>query len=209
MKKREFAIHLIAATILLLLITSCSGNPKNQTSAGNVNVARTEAVATFASSLTETAVAIPVASLTSTKRPTSIPIQITSTLEFTPTANPCYNLLYLQDITIPDNTQMKPGEVFTKTWLVQNTGGCAWRSGFTFQHVGGDIMRGSTIIMKEAIQTGSKREISVELVVPSGQSGLIQSAWRMADENGNFFGDTLSVNILVGSIVTPAVTATP
>ena len=70
-------------------------------------------------------------------------------------------------------------------------------------------MRGNTVTMTEAIQTGSKREISVQLVVPSGQNGLIQSAWRMADESGNFFGDTLSVNIFVGSIATPAATNTP
>lgn len=70
-------------------------------------------------------------------------------------------------------------------------------------------MRGSTVTLTEAIQTGSKREISVQLVVPSGQNGLIQSAWRMADENGNFFGDTLSVNILVGSVTIPIATNTP
>ena len=70
-------------------------------------------------------------------------------------------------------------------------------------------MRGSTVTLTEAIQTGSKREISVQLVVPSGQNGLIQSAWRMADESGSFFGDTLSVNIQVGSIATPVVTNTP
>ena len=66
-------------------------------------------------------------------------------------------------------------------------------------------MRGSTVTLTEAIPTGAKREISVELVVPSGVTGLIQSSWRMADENGIFFGDTLSVNITVGdsAVATP------
>ena len=104
---------------------------------------------------------------------------------------------------------MKAGEVFTKTWLVQNTGGCAWRPGFTFQHVGGDKMRGEIVTLTEAIPTGAKRELSVQLVVPSGFNGLIQSAWRMADEFGMFFGDTLFVTIQVGEIATPAATNTP
>jgi len=195
--------------ILITLLFSCGTNSENQADTADDTAVRTEAVATFASSLTETLVAVPSASPTLTVEPTFTAEEGTATLESTPTANPCYNLFYIEDVTIPDNTQMKPGELFTKTWLVQNTGGCAWRAGFTFQHVGGDLMRGSTVTLTEAIQTGSKRELSVQLVVPSGQNGLIQSAWRMADENGSFFGDTLSVNIVVGSITTPVVTATP
>ena len=207
MKTKIASILLIG--VLITLLFSCGTNSENQADTVDDTVVRTEAVATFASSLTETLVAVPSTSPTLTVEPTFTPEEGTATLESTPTANPCYNLFYIEDVTIPDNTQMKPGELFTKTWLVQNTGGCAWRAGFTFQHVGGDVMRGSTVTLTEAIQTGSKREISVQLVVPSGQNGLIQSAWRMADENGNFFGDTLSVNIVVGSIPSPVVTAIP
>ena len=207
MKPRLLSIILIG--VLITLLFSCGTNSEDPADPADVNIVRTEAVATFASSLTETLVAVPSTSPTLTVEPTFTPEEGTATLASTPTANPCYNLFYIEDVTIPDNTQMKPGEVFTKTWLVQNTGGCAWKPGFTFQHVGGDAMRGNIVTMTEAIQTGSKREISVQLVVPSGQNGLIQSAWRMADESGNFFGDTLSVNIFVGSIATPAATNTP
>lgn len=207
MKTRIASILLIG--ILIFLLFSCGINSESQTELGDVNVVRTEAVATFASSLTETLVAVPSASPTPAVEPTATPPLVTVTLETPPTANSCYNLLYIKDVTIPDGTQMKPGEVFTKTWLVQNIGGCAWRAGFTFQHVGGDSMRGSQVTLTEAIQTGSKREISVQLVVPSGQNGIIQSSWRMADENGIFFGDTLSVNITVGTVTTPIATNTP
>jgi hypothetical protein len=47
------------------------------------------------------------------------------------------------------------------------------------------------------------------MVVPNDQTGLIQSSWRMSDENGIFFGDTLSVNITVGSTATPSATPVP
>jgi hypothetical protein len=69
-------------------------------------------------------------------------------------------------------------------------------------------MRGQPVILEEAIPVGAKREISIQLVVPNGVNGLVQSSWRMTDANGNFFGDTLSVNIFVGDITTPAVTNT-
>jgi hypothetical protein len=95
---------------------------------------------------------------------------VTATLETPAVANPCYNLLYLEDRTIPDGTQMKPNEVFTKTWYVQNSGGCAWAPGFTFAHFGGDPMEGEPLVLTEPIPAGAKRELSIEL-----------SSWR---ENG-------------------------
>ncbi|MEK6753228.1 MAG: NBR1-Ig-like domain-containing protein [Chloroflexota bacterium] len=202
-------ISILSIGILLALLFSCGTNSTEEQTIVDTDALRTEAVATYASSLTETLVAVPTASPTPTVEPTVTPPLVTVTLAITATVNACYNLLYIEDVTIPDGAQMKPGEVFTKTWLVQNIGGCAWKAGFTFQHVGGDAMRGSTVALTEAIQTGSKREISVQLVVPTGQNGLIQSSWRMADGNGTFFGDTLSVNILVGSVTTPAATNTP
>ena len=182
-----------------ILLFSCGTNGSDQTDPVDTNALRTEAVATYASSLTETLVPAPTKSPTpNIVEPTATAPEITATLETPVTANPCYKLLWIEDVNIPDGTQMKAGETFTKTWLVQNIGGCAWRAGFTFNHFGGDPMRGSTVTLTEAIPTGAKRELSVELVVPSGVTGLIQSSWRMADENGIFFGDTLSVNITVG-----------
>lgn len=205
MKTRIFTISILVILGALFFSYATSQNQQQP----DVDSIRTQAVSTFASSLTETLVAVPTAFSTPTIRPTVTTTAITETPLPTATTNPCYNLLYIEDVTIPDGTQLKAGEVFTKTWLVQNIGGCAWRVGFTFQHVGGELMRGTTVVLTEAIPTGAKREISVQLVVPSGINGLIQSSWRMADENGVFFGDTLSVNIVVGNITTPAVTNTP
>ena len=199
--------------ILLLVIGaflfSCANNQTEQTDAVDTNAVRTEAVATYASSLTESVASVPTAFRTPTLELTVTATPLTTTPEPTATTNPCFNLLYIDDVTIEDGTRMKAGEVFTKTWLVQNIGGCAWRPGFTFQHFGGDPMRGSTVTLTEAIPTGAKRELSVELVVPSGINGIIESSWRMADDTGNFFGDTLTVQIVVGDITTPAVTNTP
>ena len=206
MKTRTILISLIL--IVGTFLFSCANNQADQTTAVDTDAIRTQAVETYASSMTETLAA------TFTPFPTLTPVGVTETAlsttpEPSPTSNPCFNLLYIEDITIEDNTQMKPGEKFTKTWLVQNIGGCAWRPGFTFQHVGGDSMHGSPVTLTEAIPTGAKREISVNLVVPSGINGVIESAWQMADENGIFFGDTLSVKIIVGDVTTPAITSTP
>lgn len=201
-------ISLAAVVVVLAIIFSIGGQNSGQPQEVDLNAVRTEAVSTYASGLTESPESSPQASPTHEPAPTNTLELVTVTIEPSPTINPCYNLLYIDDVTIPDGTQMKAGEVFTKTWLVQNIGGCAWRPGFTFQHVGGDKMRGETVTLTEAIPTGAKREVSVRLVVPSGFNGLIQSSWRMADEFGVFFGDTLSVNIQVGEVAVTA-TSTP
>lgn len=199
------SLGLIAGVFLF----SCADNRADQTSGVDTDAIRTQAVQTYASSLTESLPAPFTPFPTQTASPAATETALSTTPEPPPTSNPCFDLLYISDVTIPDGTRMKPGEKFTKTWQVQNIGGCAWRAGFTFRHVGGDPMRGNPFTLTEAIPTGAKREISVELVVPSGINGVIESAWQMADENGIFFGDTLFVNIIVGDLTTPAVTNTP
>lgn len=198
---------LFSTLILGALLFSCESNKSTPTKPVDTDALRTQAVATYASSLTETLAAVPTASPAPTEKFTATPIILTATLETPATADPCYDLLWIEDVTIPDYTNLKPNESFTKTWLVQNNGGCAWPPGFTFQNAGGDPMRGETVVLTEAIPVGAIRELSVQLAVPADQNGLIQSSWSMADANGIFFGDNLSVYITVGNILTP--TATP
>jgi hypothetical protein len=207
MKYRTILLSL--ALLIGVFLFSCADNQADQTTGVDTDAIRTQAVATFASSLTESLPAPFTPFPTRTASPTAAETALSTTPEPSPTSNPCFNLLYIEDVTIRDGTRLKPGEVFTKTWLVQNTGGCAWRPGFTFRHAGGDSMRGNPVTLTEAIPTGAKRELSIELVVPSGINGVIESAWQMADENGIFFGDTLFIKIVVGDVTTPAVTNTP
>ena len=202
----SITIILIVGVLLFSYATNNTQQPDNNIDA---DALRTEAVETYAASLTGTLVIVPTVSPTLTVSPTSTPPLVTATLGTPEKANPCYNLLWIEDRSIPDGTQLKPNEVFTKTWYVQNNGGCAWAPGFTFSNVGGELMRGQTIKFAEPIPVGAKHEISVKLIAPSGENGLVQSSWRMADENGHFFGDTLSVNIFVGTVTTPTATKAP
>jgi hypothetical protein len=197
--------------ILGVLLLSCGTSSAQPTETANASAIRTEAVATYSSSLTQVRVILPTTSATPTAEPpTATPTtDLTATLETPQVANPCYNLLWIEDRTIPDGANLKANEVFTKTWYVQNNGGCAWAPGFTFSNFGGDPMEGEALLLTEPIPAGAKRELSIKLVVPSGQNGLIQSSWRMTDENGLFFGDTLSVNITVGDVTTPTATSAP
>ena len=203
---RKFLLILLVAVFSWILSTCGSGESEAKPTP-SADAIRTEAVATYVSSLTETLSAALTQSPTDAPSPTFTLPPLTTITETAQPVNTCYDLIWLGDVTIPDNTLMKAGEAFTKTWRVQNNGGCAWAPGFTFSHVGGEAMRGKTLVLTEPIPVGAIRELSIQMAVPTGQTGLIQGTWRMADGQGNYFGDTLSVNIIVGNETTP--TASP
>jgi len=203
MKKQTYFITLLTAGLYLI---SCAKNAPTPSADLDADAIRTQAVSTFASSLTETLAATPTALFTLTPDFSPTP---TTTPGTTVPQNTCYNLLFIKDVTIPDGTFLKDNEVFTKTWQVQNNGECAWAPGSTFSHVGGETLRGKTFVLRDPIPVGAKRELSIEMVAPAGLNGLVQSSWRMADASGVFFGDTLTVNITVGNNATATATTKP
>lgn len=183
----------------------------------NIGQVQTQAVLSFSNSLTSTAQAIPPGTPTDTPEPTFTPVEATA-VEATATgptssvsATPsCYRLKFVQDVTIPDNTLMTPAEVFTKTWQVQNNGTCAWRPGFQMILVGGVAMGGSPFTLDTTVNPGAKMEISIKMVAPTNQTGVIQGTWRMTDGQGNPFGDALTTVIVIPVGTAGAgVTATP
>ena len=91
---------------------------------------------------------------------------------------------------------MTPGQKFTKTWMVQNTGGCAWQPGFKWTLVGGNPMGGSTVTLTQAVNPGDQYQISVPLVAPA-TAGESNGTWKMADANGTFFGEAPWVKVVV------------
>ena len=111
----------------------------------------------------------------------------------------CLGLHYVRDVTIPDNTDMTPAQVFTKTWLVQNSGACPWQPGFEVVLVGGLAMGGSPFKIAQAVGPGGSIQVSIKMVAPTAQTGIVQGTWKMSDEKGTLFGDYLSVVLVVHS----------
>jgi hypothetical protein len=201
MKKGAFMLRdktrLIIVTVLLLVLVMTflfsmrSNQPTTPPPTVNVSGIQTAAVSVFISELTRTAQALPTATVTNTPIPT-LTLQETEAVSPTPS---CYRLLFVKDMTIPDNTVMTPAQVFTKTWLVENSGTCAWRPGFKLVLVGGDAMGGSPFTLIQTINPGDRIEISIKMVAPTNQNGIIQGTWQMSDENGTLFRGFLTVVI--------------
>src|SRR5512135_532599 len=175
----------------------------------DISQVQTKAVLAFANGLTSTALAVPTGTLTATPQAAST---VVSTESVSPTPS-CYRLHFVKDVTVPDNTPMTPAQVFTKTWLVENTGTCTWLAGSKVILVGGLAMGGSPFSLLQPVGPGGRVQISIKMVAPTNQTGTVQGTWRLTDPDANPFGDAMWVTIDVGGTgktpLAATATATP
>ena len=196
-------VLMIIIIMLSLLMSGCGGSNAEATPTLSVEVIQTYAVATFSGGLTQTALAAP----TNTPTPTSTvaPLPTPTLVNVTPLAtmiaviptSSCNMMSFVNDVTIPDNAPMKPGQTFTKTWKVKNSGTCAWEAGYKFAFTGGDAMSGATYTLPQSVPANSQVDISVAMTAPS-KTGSVRGNWRMSTATGQFFGDEVYLVILVG-----------
>jgi hypothetical protein len=204
----KFRLIFSTQTLLImgaLLLSACGANepPLTPTLAFSADEIRTQAVGTFSSDLTATAFAAPtntpVATLTAAP---TLAALATSTggiaLATAPAATAsCYGMSFVSDVSIPDNTPVTAGQAFTKTWKVKNAGSCAWDAGFKFAFTGGDAMGGSTYTLPAAVAAGAVTDISVAMTAPN-KTGTLRGNWRMSNVSGQFFGDEVYVQVVIG-----------
>jgi len=207
-------------TVIAIMLTACGGNQPAPTPTISIADIQTLAVSTFAYGLTQTAEAMPTSTPTDTPAPTNTIVAFNTLAPFgtngspvavisSPTAS-CYGLLFISDVSIPDDTKMAPGQTFTKTWLVQNTGGCNWDPGFKWTLISGDPMGGSTLTLSQSVAPGTQYQISVPMIAPNA-AGESVGTWQMSNANGTFFGQPVWVKVMVGgngATNTPSVTST-
>lgn len=201
---RQRLITIMIAGILLL--TACNAPNADATPTVDVNQIQTNVVETYAVIQTQTALAQPTVELfpTLTPSPTVAPlVTLASTLPTIPqvtagATKSCYSLAFVSDVTIPDNTPVKPGQTFTKTWKVVNNGSCAWDAGFKFAFVSGDAMSGATYTLPSAVPVNGIVEISVSMTAPTNKTGAVRGDWRMSTASGQFFGEQIYVIVVVG-----------
>ena len=136
----------------------------------------------------------------STLTPT-LAITETPTLAITAPANCTNTAVLLRDVTIQDNTQVKAGEKFTKTWEFQNTGTCPWIN-YSLKFAAGDQMSAPLSAPIAATLPTEKVQVSVELTAPP-TNGAYTGFFTLNTPTGNdvFIGieKTFWVKVVVGS----------
>lgn len=126
----------------------------------------------------------PLATPTRTTVPTNTTVPSPTTTEA-----PCDRAVFVTDVTIPDGTDFAPGDTFTKTWRVRNTGSCVWTSGYSLVFDQGDAMGGpaSVQLTSGVVNTGETVDVSVNLTAPSS-AGTYRGNWKLRNSSGVVFG---------------------
>jgi len=119
------------------------------------------------------------------------------------------------DITINDDTEMTPGQKFTKIWRIVNVGTCTWTHEYQVVFFSGEQMGTSVnVYLKESVAPNQSIDISVDMIAPQ-EPGSYQSNWKLKNTKGNLFGigphgeSPFWVRIKVIEISTPTPTMTP
>ncbi len=135
--------------------------------------------------------------------PTPLPPTPTPTLDPsapTPTPSCRDSAVFVEDVTIPDNTNLAKGEKFTKTWRIQNSGTCEWK-GYTVAFDSGERMSALDSAPVPETAAGSTADISIALVAPS-IDGQYLGSFELRNEKGQTvpigIENTFWVKIVVG-----------
>jgi len=92
------------------------------------------------------------------------------------------------DITIPDNSQIPPGQSFIKTWKLVNIGTCTWTTLYSASFFYGDHMGApESVPLQATVMPTQSLEISVEMIAPQ-TPGTYQGNWKLSNPKGELFG---------------------
>lgn len=130
----------------------------------------------------------------------------TPTRSITQPANCKNEAILLRDVTIPDDTKIKPNETFTKTWEFKNTGTCNW-SGYVIKFAAGDQMSAPLSAPIADTAPGSLIQVSVNLTAPAA-NGTYTGYFTLNTPEGRDVPigteKTFWVRIMVGSGIATA-----
>ena len=201
MKKRLF----YAFAILMILSLAACNLPTAEATATplSIDAAFTAAAQTVEARLTTAAETQAASGELATDTPppnTATPEPPTATN--TPLVQPtntqiCDQAEFITDVTIPDGTIFSPGDTFTKTWRIKNSGTCSWTSSYTLFFASGNSLNGpSSIPLAGNVNPGQSIDISINLTAPD-TAGDYTGYWKLRNAAGLAF-TTMYTKITVG-----------
>ncbi len=117
------------------------------------------------------------------------------------------NSTFVSDVTVPDGSQFAPGQQFTKTWRIRNSGTCAWTDSYQLVFVRGTNMAPNPVPLPAAA-AGATVDVQMPMTAPATPASAI-GFYRMRAPNGTEFGQTVWASIRVATTPVPAPTVVP
>jgi hypothetical protein len=204
----------------LLWLAACSPTVPTSTPTLDLNPIRTEVAATVFAQVTRDLALTP--SITPLPSPTAtIPPTITPSLTGSPTLSETLTLSsgtptavtvnQAQWVaqSIADDTIFKPGEAFTITWTLKNTGTSSWTTGYLLRFFAGNTFAApKEIPISREVPPGGEIDISIQMKAPT-IPGSYRTDWVMSTENRANFKEPVYLKIKVAAPVTPTPTPKP
>ena len=107
-------------------------------------------------------------------------------------------MAWVADLTFDDKNMtsppvIPPGQSFTKSWRVRNSGTCTWDSRYVLAYDHGNVpaaqMGGQPVAVRGTVAPGQTYDFSVNLTAPT-TPGVYQGFWQMRNPAGTPFGET-------------------
>jgi photosystem II stability/assembly factor-like uncharacterized protein len=119
------------------------------------------------------------------------PLTPTATPFVTPppvTPSACDRAIFVSDVTVGDGTTFSPGEAFTKTWRIKNSGSCTWSNNYTLVFYSGELMNAPTVVnLPRSVAPGETVDVTINAVAPA-TPGTYRSDWILGNAAGTLFG---------------------
>lgn len=201
----------------LLLLTACGAQPTPTAQpTPDLNLLRTEVAATVLAqvpqicALTPTATLPPTATATITPQPTATFTATVETTQVTGTVDAAIlDKAEWVSQSIQDGTRFTPGQSFTMTWQIRNTGPTTWTAGYRLRFYSGNAFGAANeVALGRDVLPNETVDITVEMKAPSTE-GEYRSDWVMSNEARRNFNQPVFLKIVVArATATPTATAT-
>jgi len=109
------------------------------------------------------------------------------------------------DVTLPDRTEVQPGQTLIKTWSINNCGAQQWPDPTVLVFLRGhrELIPGAQEEFPvQSAKTNETVEVSVEISTPS-VPGRYTAFFRLSDKDRNVFGPRMWVDLIVPGESTP------
>ncbi len=191
MKRKIFLLWIVIA-ISALIFSACQTNEPTQ----DIDAQKTGFAQTADVQMTMTAEAIPTSTPTIAPTPTLEP---TATIEITETPEgeetPTEATTATQSTSggndaaawlandPPDNTVFTPGEEFTVTWTIENTGATTWNNNYYIEFAADEQMGAEDrYFIPLPVPPNTSVQISADFIAP-GSDGTFRSTWNLVNDS--------------------------
>lgn len=176
--------------VLVLTLTGCNlprPNATPESSGDTIGTAAAQTVAALSTQLQARATNTPAASNTP-QIIVATSTQVPGTATPTVAAKPCDRAEFVDDITVEDGTVFKPGETFTKTWRLKNTGSCTWTTSYRVVFDSGNALGApASFNLPTSVAPDGVIDISVQMKAPDAEKDY-ESNWKLQNASGVTFG---------------------